>query len=232
MKTFGRFRLLSVALVLLLHLGLLLVLQGLHMPAPRQQASSPRLAPTVLVLLPPLQAQRKTSPQPESKRPPSPARTLASLSQAAAPPLAAEPVPAAISPNPQTGPASLIAQPPSASSQATLTAAPLAAVAPAASKPLNLSLSREAMRALPAASAPLLPPPRLPLTAEQQIANTLVAYGNGPWVEERLDSEHVRFRRGDRCITYTRSQTAGLFPFDAAAQRTPWRSSGIQACPN
>ena len=197
------------------------------MPAPRQQASSPRLAPTVLVLLPPLQAQRKTSPQPESKRPPSTAPTLASLSQAATPPLAAEPAPAAISPNPQTGPASPSPQPSSAA-----TAAPLAAVAPAASKPLNLSLSREAMRALPAASAPLLPPPRLPLTAEQQIANTLVAYGNGPWVEERLDSEHVRFRRGDRCITYTRSQTAALFPFDAAAQRTPWISSGMQACPN
>ena len=197
------------------------------MPAPRQQASSPRLAPTVLVLLPPLQAQRKTSPQPESKRPPSPAPTQASLSQAAAPPLAAEPVPAAIRPNPQTGLASPSPQPSSAA-----TAAPLAAVAPAASKPLNLSLSREAMRALPAASAPLLPPPRLPLTAEQQIANTLVAYGNGPWVEERLDSEHVRFRRGDRCITYTRSQTAALFPFDAAAQRTPWISSGMQACPN
>jgi hypothetical protein len=197
------------------------------MPAPRQQASSPRLAPTVLVLLPPLQAQRKTSPQPESKRLPSPAPTQASLSQAAAPPLAAEPVPPAIRPNPRTGLASPSPQPSSAA-----TAAPLAAVAPAASKPLNLSLSREAMRALPAASAPLLPPPRLPLTAEQQIANTLATYDNGPLVEERLDAEHVRFRRGDRCITYTRSQTAALFPFDAAAQRTPWISSGMQACPN
>jgi hypothetical protein len=97
---------------------------------------------------------------------------------------------------------------------------------------LNLSLSREAMRALPAAPAPLLPPPRLPLTAEQHIANTLAAYGNGPWVEERLDSEHVRFRRGDRCITYTRSQAAALFPFDEAAQHTPWSSSDMQACPS
>jgi len=88
------------------------------------------------------------------------------------------------------------------------------------------------MRALPAASAPLLPPPRLPLTAEQHIANTLATYDNGPLVEERLDAEHVRFRRGDRCITYTRSQTAALFPFDEAAQHTPWSSSGMQACPS
>jgi hypothetical protein len=227
LKTFRRFRLLSVALVLLLHLGFLLVLQGVHIPAPRPQVSLHRLAPTVLVLLPPLQAQIKTSPQPEGKRLLGPARTWPSLSQAATPPLAAEPAPAAISPNLQTGPASPSPQPSSAA-----TAAPLAAVASAASKPLNLSLSREAMRALPAAPAPQLPPPRLALTAEQHIANTLAVYGNGPWVEERLDAEHVRFRRGDRCITYTRSQTAGLFPFDEAAQRTPWSSAGIQACPN
>jgi hypothetical protein len=51
-------------------------------------------------------------------------------------------------------------------------------------------------------------------------------------VEERVDADHVRFRSGDQCITYTRSQSAALFPFDDAAQRTPWATPGLKPCPN
>jgi len=108
----------------------------------------------------------------------------------------------------------------------------MAPAAPEPPKPLNLSLSREAMRALPPASAPWLPSARLPFTAEQRIAKTLAANGSGPWVEERVDADHVRFRSGDQCITYTRSQSAALFPFDDAAQRTPWATPGLQPYPN
>ncbi len=88
------------------------------------------------------------------------------------------------------------------------------------------------MRAMPAASAPLLPRSQLSPTIEQRIAKTLASKGGGPWVEERLDAEHVRFRSGDLCITYTRQVTAALFPFDGYGQRLPWTSSGEQACLN
>ena len=230
LKTVGPVRLLSGALVLLLHLGFLWVLQGLHTPTPKLQAPSPRLAPTVLVLLPPLQTQSKTPPLPEKKRPLEPARAGDSVTSATAPPPAAEPVTAVTKP---TAPASPVAQitPASPAPQAP-SAAPIAPAAPEPPKPLNLTLSREAMRALPPASAPLLPSARLPLTAEQRIGKILAANGSGPWVEERLDAEHVRFRSGDQCITYTRPLAASLFPFDASAQRTPWTTTGMQACPN
>ena len=164
LKTVGHRRLLSLALVLLLHFGFLWVLQGWHTPTPQPQAPLPRLAPTVLVLLPPL---------PDKKRPLEPARAGNFAPLATAPPPVAEP-----------------------------------------------------------ASAPLLPSARLSLTAEQRMSKTLAANGSGPWVEERVDAEHVRFRSGDLCITYTRQVTAALFPFDGYGQRLPWAASGMQACPN
>ena len=207
MKTFGRFRLLSVALVLLLHLGFLWVLQGLRTPTARPQTSSPRLAPTVLVLLPPLQIQIKTPRLPDKKRVLEPARAGNSVPQATATPSAAEPDPAVTkltapaNPVAQITPASPVPQAPNAPSQAALSAVPIAPAAPEPAKPLNLTLSREAMRALPPASAPLLPSARLPLTMAQRMNKTLAANGSGPWVEERVDADHVRFRSGDQCIT-------------------------------
>lgn len=238
LKAFGHFRLLIVALVLLLHLGFLWVLQGLHTPTARPQTSSPRLAPTVLVLLPPMQIQIKTARLPDKKRPLEPARAGNSVPQSNAPPSVAEPDPAvtkltsSTSPVAQIIPASPVPQAPNAPSQAALSAVPIAPAAPEPAKPLNLTLSREAMRALPPASAPLLPSVRLPLTMAQRMNKTLAANGSGPWVEERVDADHVRFRSGDQCITYTRPQTASLFPFDSSAQHTPWTTSGMQACPN
>lgn len=238
MKTFGRFRLWIVALVLLLHLGFLWVLQGLHTPRARPQTSSPRLVPTVLVLLPPLQIQIKTPRLPDTKRPWEPAHTGNSVPQSNGPPSVAEPDPAVLklatpaNPVTQITPATPAPQAPSLPGQAALSAAPSAPEAPEAPKPLNLTLSREAMRALPPASAPVLPSGRLPLTLEQRMSKTLAANGSGPWVEERMDMNHVRFRKGDLCITYTRPQSAGLFPSDASAQHTPWTTPGMQACPN
>ena len=238
LKTFGRFRLLSVALVLLLHLGFLWVSQGLHTPTASPQAPLTRLAPTVLVLLPPSATPSTTLPLPDKKRPLEPARAGNSVPQYIALPSAAKTDPAVIkltapaNPVAQITPASPTPQAPSPSSQAALSATPIAPAAPELPKPLNLTLSREAMRALPPSSAPLLPSGRLPLTMEQRMNKTLAANGNGRWVEERLDADHVRFRSGDQCITYTRPQTASLFPFDSSAQQTPWTTSGAQACPN
>ena len=70
--------------------------------------------------------------------------------------------------------------------------------------PLNLCLSPEAMRALPVASMPVLSSTGLPLTVEQLIGKTWAAAGSGPWLQERVEAQRVRFRRGERCITYTR----------------------------
>lgn len=210
-KVLGRFRLLSAALVLFLHLAFLLALKG--MPLPRPQVQTPRLAPTVLVLLPSMQAPITPPPRPERSLPiePTPKERFPPLPMASSP--AAAPGPVLNHPEPQA------------------TAAPGPA-ASEVSKPLNLSLSREALRALPPAATPWVPPPRLPLTTEQRIAKTLALNASGPWVEERLDIDHVRYRNGDLCITYTRPVTSALFPFDAYAQRVPWSTPGVQACPN
>lgn len=67
MKTRGLLRGVSMTLVLLLHLGFLWVLQGLQLSTPKPPAPSPRLAPTVLVLLAPSQTQSKSPPLPEKK---------------------------------------------------------------------------------------------------------------------------------------------------------------------
>ena len=263
MKTLGTSRFLSVALVLSmsLHFCFLWVLQGSHLPTARSQVPLTFLAPTVLVLLPPLAGQSSTPPLPDQKRPLESARARNSVLQANAPPSIGEPDPVVIKltspasllpaengnistdpavtkltsstiPATQITPASPAPQAPSVPSQAALSEVPIAPAAPEPPKPLNLSLSREAMRALPPASAPLLPSARLPLTAEQRMSKTLAANGNGPWVEERLDMTHVRYRKGDLCITYTRQETAAVLPFVEYAQRLPWISSGMQACPN
>ena len=210
-KVFERFRWLAAALVLFLHLAFLLALKG--MPLPRLHADAPRLAPTVLVLLPFLQAPMTPPMRPERRLAiePTPKERLSPLPIVSPP--AAAPGPAVINPEAQTA------------------AAPGPAVTEA-SKPLNLSLSREALRALGPASKPLVPPSLLPLTTEQRIAKTLALNASGPWVEERLDINHVRYRNGDLCITYTRPETSALFPFDAYAQRVPWTSPCVQACPN
>lgn len=238
LKTLGSSRLLSLALALMLHLGFLWLVQGSGLPVARSQLPSTRLAPTVLVHLPPLQIQIKTSRLPDTKRPLEPARARNSVPQSNAPPSAADPDPAVLklatpaNPVTQITPATPAPQAPSLPGQAALSAAPSAPEAPEAPKPLNLTLAREAMRALPPASAPVLPSGRLPLTLEQRMSKTLAANGSGPWVEERMDMNHVRFRKGDLCITYTRPQSAGLFPSDASAQQTPWTTPGMQACPN
>ena len=205
-KVLERFRLLAAALVLFLHLAFLLALKG--MPLPRAPVHAPRLAPTVLVLLPSLQPPMTPPMRPERRLPVDP------------------------TPKERFSPLPITSPPAAASGPEAQTAAAPGPAATEASKPLNLSLSREALRALPPASTPLVPPSRLPLTTEQRIAKTLALNASGPWVEERLDIDHVRYRNGDLCITYTRPVTSALFPFDAYAQRVPWSSPGVQACPN
>jgi hypothetical protein len=105
------------------------------------------------------------------------------------------------------------------------------ALAPAASAPaLDLSLSRKALSALaPSGFAEKSPfHKRLPATVEQQVA--LAFAEKGAWTEERVDSNHIRLRRGNTCIMVERSQVAQLFAFDESASRTPWRAGEPKPC--
>lgn len=152
LKTFGRFRLLSVVLVLL-HLGFLWVSQSLHTTTASPQAPLTRLAPTVLVLLPPSATPSTTRSLPDKKRPLEPARAGNSVPQYIALPSAAETdqavtkLTSSTSPVAQIIPASPGPQAPNAPSQAARSAVPIAPAAPEPPRLLNLALSREAMRA-------------------------------------------------------------------------------------
>ena len=96
--------------------------------------------------------------------------------------------------------------------------------------PLNLNLSPKALKIKPAPSAAAMSPFHAPLpkTVESQIA---LAFANsGPWVEERMDDDHIRMRRGDTCVTVTRSLAEGLDAFSDHARRIPWRTGTPYKC--
>ena len=64
---------------------------------------------------------------------------------------------------------------------------------------------------------------RLPPTVERQVAAAFAE--SGPWTEERLDNDHIRFRRGTTCVVAERPRAAQLDPFSEASNRMPWRFS-------
>lgn len=83
----------------------------------------------------------------------------------------------------------------------------------ASSAPLDLRLPRGATAPWRARS-PALDDPRSNSARagfESRLAN---AMAGGDWVEERLDPDHVRFRRGDTCVTVERSRNDTLDPFN------------------
>lgn len=90
---------------------------------------------------------------------------------------------------------------------------------------LNLILSRKDLTALAPSGAAASSPfhGRLPQTIERVIANA--AAQSDPWIEERIDNDHVRMRRGNTCVMIERPQAAALDPFSDAARRIPWRAS-------
>lgn len=101
--------------------------------------------------------------------------------------------------------------------------------APPSSAPaLDLTLSRKALTSLGppgfAAQSPFHG--RLPATVERAIAGA--AATSGPWTEERIDNDHVRFRRGNTCVMMERPQAATIDPFSDASRRIPWRASTSQ----
>jgi hypothetical protein len=54
--------------------------------------------------------------------------------------------------------------------------------------------------------------------------------GDGRWVEERMDADTVRLRRGNTCINLHRNRTAGCQPFDEASAPTPWGATPAYRC--
>lgn len=101
-----------------------------------------------------------------------------------------------------------------------------APVAPA----LNLHLSRKDITsAAPRSFAEQSPfRGRLPQTVERQIASA--AAETGPWTEERIDNDRIRFRRGNTCMTAQRPRAASIDPFSESAARIPWQMSKPGEC--
>ncbi len=95
---------------------------------------------------------------------------------------------------------------------------------------LNLNLSRKDMTSLSAPGFAAQSPfhGRLPATVEGAIANA--AAQSGPWTEERVDLDHIRFRRGNKCITMERPRAAALDPFNEAYARMPWKAGQESDC--
>jgi len=94
---------------------------------------------------------------------------------------------------------------------------------------LNLTLSREALKSLTpglAASSPFQG--RLPVTIEGKIAEAAAA--TGPWTEERLDNDRIRFRRGTTCVTFSRPEITKIDPFSESINRQPWNAAHPSEC--
>jgi hypothetical protein len=100
---------------------------------------------------------------------------------------------------------------------------PAQSATPAA--PLNLNLPRSASAPWRQRN-PALDDPRsnsAKLTMEQKLSNAMG--GDGSWVEERVDLDTVRYRRGGECIQAIRSR-AGQLELSNGAFRNAWLVRG------
>lgn len=95
---------------------------------------------------------------------------------------------------------------------------------------LNLNLSRKDISSVAPRSFAEQSPfrGRLPKTVERQIASA--AAETGPWTEERLDNDRIRFRRGNTCVMAQRPRAASIDPLNEASGRIPWRMSKPEEC--
>lgn len=67
------------------------------------------------------------------------------------------------------------------------------------------------------------------LTLEQRIADATGASGE-PWVEETLDADHRRLRRGNTCIHLQRPRIAQIDPFHPSSRALPWQAGPPTRC--
>lgn len=195
----------AAGVVIALHVGVLATLPRLGAWRDRGPPAEQR-APLVVQLLRPWQPQaepaaappRTVKPAASPQRSPAPTSPLPDAPAA----LPAEPAPAAI-----TRPAAPPAEP--------------AAPAP----PLNLALPRGASAPWRGMRNPAFEDPRSQ-TARASFESRLrtAMGGDGVWVEERVDLDHVRFRRGNDCVQMTRSR-AGQLELAGGAFRNLWAGS-------
>lgn len=104
------------------------------------------------------------------------------------------------------------------------------AARPASAPPLNLALPRGASTPW-RQHAPALDDPRAntpKLTMEQKLA--MAMGGDGDWVEEIIDADHRRMRRGNLCVYLQRPAAAQLDPFHAANRNLPWQAGRPTRC--
>ncbi|MEI6601684.1 MAG: hypothetical protein WCN21_14475 [Comamonadaceae bacterium] len=131
--------------------------------------------------------------------------------------------------DPERSSAAPLAAPPTDDAEAMPSAALTATEVPKAlGSALNLALSREAQKflAAPGLAARSLFHGRLPATVESQIAEA--AAETGPWTEERIDSDHIRLRRGTTCVMLTRPRIVTIDPFTDSLRRIPWAADVSQ----
>lgn len=84
-------------------------------------------------------------------------------------------------------------------------------------QPLNLILPRSASAPWQLPRNAALDDPRsntARATFDSRLRNAMG--GDGAWVEERLDNDRVRFRRGSECVEMTRSRAGQLDPANGA----------------
>jgi hypothetical protein len=107
---------------------------------------------------------------------------------------------------------------------------PAAASAAAPAPPLNLALPRAASAPWRQRS-PALDDARSntpTLTLEQKLA--MAMGGDGAWVEEIIDADHRRMRRGNLCVYLQRPAAAQLDPFHQASRHLPWQAGRPTRC--
>jgi hypothetical protein len=203
------------ALVLALHV--LAAALWLQLGAWRdRRPSAPTQAPLVVMLLPPFVPP--AAPAPPRTRAPSPrSRPPGAPANAAAPR-------ALLPPAARTG--AVEAQPITLPSPARAAQARETGHDPT----LNLALPR-------AASAPwrqrnpALDDARsntAPSTLEQRVGDAMG--GDGVWVEEAIDADHRRLRRGNTCVYLQRPRAAQIDPFTPGNRALPWQAGAPVAC--
>jgi hypothetical protein len=97
--------------------------------------------------------------------------------------------------------------------------------------PLDLTLSRKDLKTLsvPSTAEQTTFQARLPKSVEGQIAEAFSQ--SGPWIEERIDDDRIRLRKGTMCVTVERTLTAKLDAFSDYARRLTWNVSTPYKCP-
>jgi hypothetical protein len=65
-------------------------------------------------------------------------------------------------------------------------------------------------------------------TFESMLADAMG--GDGRWVEERIDNDRVRFRRGNTCVEMERSRSARIDSFNSSFSPKPWLAGKPSRC--